>query len=134
MGLEQNVTARKRVLIVDDNEQNLELLGEYLLDGAFDPPLDVVRAIDGRSALDEAGEHTPDLVLLDVMMPRMSGFQVCERLKSTPATAGVPVLFITALDDEGDMERARDAGGDGMMTKPVERGELIERVTALLGL
>jgi two-component system alkaline phosphatase synthesis response regulator PhoP len=123
---------RKRVLIVDDNEQNLELLGEYL-EGAFDPPLDVVRAVDGRSALDAAAAETPDLVLLDVMMPRMSGFQVCEQLKAASATAAVPVLFITALDDEGDLERARDAGGVGMMTKPVERAELIERVTSLLG-
>ena len=122
----------KRVLIVDDNEQNLELLGEYLED-AFDPAPDVIRASNGQAALDSAAAQTPDLVLLDVMMPRMSGFQVCERLRAAPATARVPVLFITALDDEGDMERARDAGGDGMLTKPVERADLIERITELLG-
>ena len=74
----------------------------------------------------------PDVLLLDIMMPRLSGFEVCKRLKSDPASKNLPILMITALDQPSDVERAVDAGTDDFLTKPIHQTELINRVRALL--
>ncbi len=118
------------ILVVDDNEQNLELLQAYLEEiGARVRP-----ARDGIEAMAEVARQRPDLILLDVMMPRMSGFQVCGKLKSDPATGQIPIIVVTALNEVADVERAVELGADDFLTKPVNRLELITRVRSLVRL
>lgn len=120
-----------KVLIVDDNAQNRELLVAYVEDVAN---VQTLEAANGIEALSKLADAQPDLVVLDVMMPKMSGFEVCRRIKSDPTTRGIPVLMVTALDEMGDHERAVDCGTDEFLTKPVNRAELVERVSSLLRL
>jgi DNA-binding response OmpR family regulator len=118
-----------RVLIVDDNPVNAELL-EAHLDGSG---YDIRTETNGEDAVRAAKEWHPDVVLLDVMMPKVSGFEVCRRLREDPATARVGVLMVTALDQPTDIERAVDVGTDDFVTRPVNKTELLLRVKALLG-
>jgi CheY-like chemotaxis protein len=116
------------VLIVDDNPQNVELLAAFL----ESLPVRIFTASDGIEALRKVQEHNPDLILLDVMMPHMSGFQVCERIKSDPRTRDIQVLMVTALNELGDIERATECGTDDFVSKPVNKFELHTRVKSLL--
>jgi two-component system, OmpR family, alkaline phosphatase synthesis response regulator PhoP len=116
------------VLIVDDNVQNVELLQAFL-----EPlPVKIITAFDGVEALEKVKQHNPDLILLDIMMPRMSGFQVCRKLKSDPATKDIQVLMVTALNELGDIEQASECGTDDFVSKPVNKFELLTRVKSLL--
>jgi len=121
---------RPRVLIVDDDEQNLELLQAYL----EDIECETIPAYDGPTALEIASSKKPDLVLLDVMMPKMSGFEVCKRIKNNPQTGDVPVIMVTALNEFGDIERGIDCGTDDFISKPVNKLELLTRVRTMLKL
>lgn len=117
------------VLVVDDNAQNLELLCAYMEDL---PSVTTVPAANGVEALAKVDQEQPDLILLDVMMPKMSGFEVCRQLKSQPETRDIQIIMVTALNEVGDHERAVDCGTDEFLTKPVNRIELITRVKSLL--
>lgn len=119
-----------KVLVVDDNEQNLELIVAYL----EEIDCQVQSAPGGQEALNMIRADQPDLVLLDVMMPKISGFEVCRRLKSDPATAEIPVIMVTALTEMGDIERAIDSGTDDFLSKPVNKWELVTRVKTMLKL
>jgi two-component system cell cycle response regulator len=116
------------VLVVDDNPQNVELLLAFL----EELPVKVVTAVDGVDALEKVELHKPDLLLLDVMMPRMSGFQVCRKLKSDEHTRDIQVLMVTALNELGDIEQASECGTDDFVSKPVNKFELLTRVRSLL--
>jgi two-component system alkaline phosphatase synthesis response regulator PhoP len=116
------------ILVVDDNQQNLELLQAYL----EDVDCRTISARDGLKALDIASKDTPDLILLDVMMPKMSGFEVCKRLKNDPKTADIPVIMVTALSEFGDIERAINSGTDDFLSKPVNKLELLTRIKTML--
>jgi len=116
-----------RVLAVDDEEFNRELVRSFLT--PFD--IQVIVAGNGEEALARLAEHHPDLVLLDVMMPGMTGFEVCRQIKQEEQTRVIPVLLISALKDRGDRIRGIQAGADEFLTKPVDRIELVVRVHAL---
>ena len=116
------------VLIVDDNPQNVELLAAFI--EAL--PVRIVTASDGIEALRKVAEHNPDLILLDIMMPHMSGFQVCQRIKSDPKTRDIQILMVTALNELGDIEKATEYGTDDFVSKPVNKFELLTRVKSLL--
>jgi len=118
------------VLIVEDDQPSLELLQAYL----EDVNCETVLAHDGLEALDIIGKKTPDLVLLDIMMPKMSGFEVCKRIKSDPKTSNVPVIMVTALSEFGDIERGIDSGTDDFISKPINKLELVTRVKIMLKL
>lgn len=125
---EKKTTAK--VLVVDDNPQNLELLVAYL----EDVDCQVKSACEGPEALEMIKDDAPDIILLDVMMPKMSGFEVCRRIKNDPATADIPVIMVTALNELGDIERAIDSGTDDFLSKPVNKWELVTRVRTMLKL
>lgn len=117
-----------QLLIVDDNIPNCELLEAYLSDDDYE-----IRSVhDGHAALAAVKEREPDLLLLDIMMPRLSGYEVCQQLKAEEETRGIPVLMVTALNEMGDIEKAVAAGCDDFLTKPVNKLELRTRVRSLL--
>jgi two-component system alkaline phosphatase synthesis response regulator PhoP len=118
------------VLVVDDNQQNLELLQAYL----EDMDCRTIPAHDGPQALAVIAAEPPDLILLDVMMPRMSGFEVCKKIKNNPKTCDIPVIMVTALNEFGDIERGIDSGTDDFISKPVNKRELLTRVRTMLKL
>jgi two-component system alkaline phosphatase synthesis response regulator PhoP len=118
------------ILVVDDNQQNLELLQAYL----EDMDCKSVPAYDGLEAMEIVSRQPPDLILLDVMMPKMSGFEVCKRLKNDPRTEDIPIIMVTALNEYGDIERGIDSGTDDFISKPVNKLELLTRVKTMLKL
>lgn len=123
-------TRKSRILIADDNPTNVELLEVYLAEVDCETAI----AVDGRDALEKVQAFRPDLILLDVMMPKLSGFEVAKKLKEDPATRGVMILMVTALNELGDIERAVNAGADDFLSKPVNRLELVKRVENMLRL
>lgn len=120
--------ADAKVLVVDDNEQNLELLQAYLETLGCR----VLTARNGLEALQSVAQQKPDLILLDIMMPKMSGFEVCRKLKGDEKTRDIPVIMVTALNELGDIERGVESGTDDFLSKPVNKLELLTRVRSLL--
>ena len=123
------MTSEQTVLLVDDNEQNLELLEVYMEDL---PEVRVVTARNGLEAMAKVAEESPELILLDIMMPKMSGFEVCKRIKSDPKTRDIIVVMVTALNETSDIERAAECGTDDYISKPIERKALVGLVRSLL--
>jgi putative two-component system response regulator len=119
---------RELVLAVDDNEQNLQLLEEYLTDWGYD----VVVAHDGAEALEMYPRHNPSVIVLDVMMPNMDGYEACQRIKSQPGGRTIPVLMLTALTATEDKIRALESGADDFLNKPINREELRSRIRSLI--
>ncbi|QEH36965.1 Response regulator PleD [Aquisphaera giovannonii] len=117
-----------KILIADDNPQNVELLEAYL----SDVECELRTASDGEETLEAVREFRPDLILLDIMMPRLSGFEVCRKLRANPDTRDVLILMVTALNEASDFERGVQAGTDDFLTKPVNKVELLCRIRSLL--
>jgi DNA-binding response OmpR family regulator len=120
----------QRILVVDDNPTNRDILDMRLKANGYE----VLHAGDGEEALAAAIEHRPDLILLDVMMPKMNGIEVCRRLKADPALPFMPIVLVTARADSQDVVEGLEAGADEYLTKPVDQKALVARVKALLRL
>ena len=128
MQCSQKIT--ETILVADDQASNRELLEELLTAQGFT----VLTAPDGASALESIARIHPDLVLLDVMMPGLNGFEVCARIKNNPETYLIPVVLVTALSDKQDRIEGIQAGADDFLTRPVDRVELLARVRSLITL
>jgi DNA-binding response OmpR family regulator len=127
---EQHSRAAERgvILIVDDTPDNLALLSDALDEVGYM----VLVALDGLSALSRIQRRRPDLILLDAMMPGLDGFETCQRIKADPATADIPVLFMTALTDSEHVVKGFEAGGIDYVTKPINTEEVLARVASHL--
>ena len=122
--------SRDRVLIADDNEANVELLEAYL----SDMDVETAVAVDGQDTLDKAASFEPHLILLDVMMPKLSGFDVCQRAKHGLGLADVYIVLLTAKGQEFDRQRGQEVGADLYMTKPFDPDALLDKARTVLGL
>ena len=117
-----------RVLVVDDNFVNVRLLEELLKSASYE----VTTAMSGDAALERLAQSRPDIVLLDVMMPGMDGYEVCRRIRQDEKTAQLPVIMVTALDKESDREMALAAGANDFLSKPVEDNLLLPAIRRIL--
>jgi CheY-like chemotaxis protein len=120
----------QRILVVDDNETNRDILEARLSASGYE----VLHAQDGEEALAAAKQHKPDLILLDIMMPKIDGIEVCKRLKGDPILSFIPIILVTAKADSADVVRGLDAGADEYLTKPIDQKALVARVKAMLRL
>jgi len=120
--------SKSHILLVDDEHDILDLIEYNLIKQGYS----VTKADSGSSALAFAREHHPDLILLDIMMPGMDGYEVCSHLKQDPSLKNIPVIFLTARSDETSEVRGLDLGGDDYVTKPISISKLLSRIKALL--
>jgi two-component system phosphate regulon response regulator PhoB len=122
------VPTGKTILVVDDNEAIARIIERHLTAAGHI----VLTAGDGRRALELAAARQPDCVLLDIMMPDISGLEVLRRLKSDPATAPIPVILVTAKSEDDDAERGRSEGASDYVTKPFSAAQIVEAVRTVL--
>jgi class 3 adenylate cyclase/CheY-like chemotaxis protein len=122
------MTGQAKVLVVDDTPHNVKLLADLLGAKGYA----VATAINGEEALAKVASEAPDLILLDVMMPGLSGYDVCRRLRDDPATALLPIVLVTSLDPQGERVKGMEAGADDFLPKPINQSELFARVRSLL--
>ena len=122
------MSAAAKILVVDDTPQNVKLLADLLAARGYA----VVTAADGRAALERLTSEAPDLVLLDVMMPGLTGYDVCRKIREDPRTALLPVVLVTALDPQQERVKGIEAGADDFLSKPINQAELFARVKSLL--
>jgi signal transduction histidine kinase len=123
---EENIQWSETILLVEDNPTNIDVLYSFLNDHGYD----VLVAEDGVSALERVGYTKPDLILLDIMMPRMGGFEVCEKLKENPETRDIPIMFLTALGSVEDKVKGFELGGVDYITKPFQNQEVLARISS----
>ena len=116
------------ILLVEDNEMNRDMLSRRLMRNGFT----VVMAVDGQKGLELAGQEAPDLILMDISLPVIDGWEVTRRIKSEPGTAAIPIIALTAHAMTQDRDRAFAVGCDDFDTKPVELPRLLEKIYALL--
>ncbi len=119
---------KAKILVADDIKQNVKLLRVILTASGFD----VVEAYDGEEALEKAKSENPDLILLDIMMPKLTGYEVCQKLRANGTTKNIPIVMITALHEMDDRIKGIDAGADDFISKPFNKTELLARVRAVL--
>ncbi len=118
-----------KILLVEDNEMNRDMLSRRLIRRGFD----VVIAMDGAQGVDMAASEAPDLILLDMSLPVMNGWDVAQKLKADSSTSSIPIIALTAHAMGGDREKALDAGCDEYETKPIEFKRLLEKMNKFLG-
>jgi CheY-like chemotaxis protein len=117
-----------KILLVEDNEMNRDMLSRRLLRNGFD----VIMAVNGQEGIELAASEMPDLILMDMSLPVLDGWDATRQLKADPATAGIPVIALTAHAMESDREKALAAGCDDFDTKPIELPRLLEKMKALI--
>jgi putative two-component system response regulator len=117
----------KEILVVDDTEANIDILVDIL-----DEEYEVAVALDGEGALEYLEDEVPDCILLDVMMPGMDGFEVCKRIKADDRVKHVPVVFITAMTEESEIQKGLSLGASGYIKKPIDPEEVLAKVKELI--
>jgi len=122
------MSAPAKVLVVDDTPHNVKLLADLLTVKGYS----VATAVNGEEALAKVAADPPDLILLDVMMPGLSGYDVCRRLRADPGTSLLPVVLVTSLDPQSERVKGIEAGADDFLPKPINQAELFARVRSLL--
>ena len=120
---------KNRILVVEDEESLLKLESILLSSKGYN----VTGVMDGKSALEEVMAHRPDLVILDIMLPEIDGFEVCRRIKENPATSTIPVVMLTAKKNSQDVARGAEVGANAYLTKPFKSAKVIEVIEELLG-
>ena len=118
-----------KILLVEDNEMNRDMLSRRLIRRGYE----VLMAVDGQQGIDMARTQAPDLVLMDMSLPVIDGWEAAGRLKSAPETQAIPIIALTAHAMVGDRERAVEAGCDDFDTKPIDLSRLLEKIESLLG-
>jgi CheY-like chemotaxis protein len=119
----------KTILIVEDEPKNMTLTRDILKISGYE----TIEAVDGRQGVEKAKSARPDLILMDIMMPKMDGYAACREIKADPATKNIPVIMLTAVGYDLNKRLAKQMGADGYVTKPFSRQQLVDAITLLLG-
>jgi CheY-like chemotaxis protein len=119
----------KTILIVEDEPKNMTLTKDILKISGYE----TIEAVDGRQGVEKAKSARPDLILMDIMMPKMDGYAACREIKADPATNNLPVIMLTAVGYDLNKRLAKQMGADGYVTKPFSRQQLVDAITLLLG-